>query len=140
MKPNVKQLFLIYISGVLLNFLILVLDNFFFNVYEGTIIQNSVWIFTTILDDPLDLITIFSIAFLLFLPFRKKLGKTQTYAFGLLYTYAVLGLNIILFETFPTPLEGLIRIWLAPPDWLVLIMGTFLIPKLLNILRTKIRV
>lgn len=140
MKLNLKQLFLIYLSGVLLNFVILVLDNFFFNVYEGTIIQNSTWIFTTIIDDPLDLATIFAVAFLLFLPFCRKLGKMQSYAFGLLYTYAVLGLNIILFETFPTPLEGLMAIWIAPPDWFVLAIGTFLIPKIVDKLYVKARI
>ena len=63
-----KSVLKIFLIATVVNYLILVLDNFFFKLFEGKLLQNFVWIFVTEFDNPWDPITIFAIAFLIFIP------------------------------------------------------------------------
>jgi len=116
----------IYVVAVVFNYIVLVMDNFFFNLFEGKIPENLVWVFTTEYDNILDPITMVVMSFLLFVPFFYKIKDKYLYVFGFIYPMLILAFNKILFFG----LESLLKEGLGFPDLFVFILGSIIFVNL----------
>lgn len=94
-----KDFLVLYLIGLFLVYAILVLDNFNWNLFEGKLAENFVWVFTTEFDNWQDLLTM------------------------LLFAYGVLGVNKVFWNLEDSVYQNLISIFEWPQNWLTILLG-----------------
>jgi len=128
MKNKIKKKILVlYLIGLLLVYIILVLDNFNWNLIEGKLPEKLLWVFTTEFTNWQDPLTMIIFASLFLLIMKKKIKKEYIYPLGILFTYFILSINNVLWNT-----EGLawhqnmLAILEWKQDWFTMLIGAFI--------------
>jgi hypothetical protein len=114
----------IFIIGLIFVYCILVFDNIIWNLVEGNLAERYIWIFVTEFTNWQDIITMIIFAPMFLIPFKMRLKEKFLYLFGVMTTYAILGINNVLWNK-----EGLIwyqnllSIFEWRQDWVTMIIG-----------------
>ena len=114
----------IFIIGLIFVYCVLVFDNIIWNLVEGNLAERYIWVFVTEFTNWQDIVTMIIFAFVFLIPFKTKLKEKFLYLFGVMTTYAILGINNVLWNK-----EGLIwyqnllSIFEWRQDWVTMIIG-----------------